>query len=67
LDRVLFSQDDDLLAIADAWLREGRPFAGVIYAHQLRVTVGQAVRDLELMATVLEPAEMRSRVAFLPL
>ncbi|HEV2210717.1 MAG TPA: DUF5615 family PIN-like protein [Verrucomicrobiae bacterium] len=32
LNRVLFSQDEDLLAEAAARQREGRCFAGVIYA-----------------------------------
>jgi len=29
--------------------------------HQLRITVGQAIRDLELLATVYEPADMENR------
>ncbi|NQU25114.1 MAG: DUF5615 family PIN-like protein [Candidatus Nealsonbacteria bacterium] len=35
LDRVLFSQDRDLLREARQRQREGQPFPGVIYAHQL--------------------------------
>ena len=35
LGRILFSQDDDLLTEAELRQRESRPFAGVIYAHQL--------------------------------
>lgn len=34
LRRALFSQDDDLLKEAAARQRNGRKFAGVIYAHQ---------------------------------
>lgn len=66
LGRVVFTQDDDFLAIADEWLESGRDFAGVIYAHQLGITIGQAIRDLELIAKVLEPDEMRNRIEFLP-
>ena len=62
----LFTQDDDFLALADRWLENGRDFAGVIYAHQLGITIGQAIHDLELIATVLEPDEMRNRIEFLP-
>lgn len=50
LDRVLFTRDDDLLAEADKRQQTGIPFAGVIYAHQLRVSIGTAVHDLELIA-----------------
>ncbi len=41
LGRVLFSRDSDLLVEAQARQKGGRSFAGVIYAHQLRVTIGR--------------------------
>lgn len=66
LGRSVFTQDDDFLAIADRWLDQGRDFAGLIYAHQLGITIGQAIRDLELIAKVVEPEEMQNRVEFLP-
>ncbi len=67
LGRVLFSQDDDLLAVAHHWLQVGRDFAGLIYGHQLRVTIGQAIRDLELIAQALDPEDMRNHIEFIPL
>jgi hypothetical protein len=66
LGRVLFSQDQDLLVISHQWLQTGRDFAGVVYAHQLAISIGQAVRDLELIAKVLDPDDMRNRVEYLP-
>ena len=50
--RIVFTQDDDFLAIADDWQRNGRDFAGLVYAHQLQVTVGQIVTDLQLILEV---------------
>jgi hypothetical protein len=67
LGRVLVTQDDDFLVIAADWQQANRPFAGVAYGHQLRVTIGQAVRDLALLAEALEPGDMMSRVVYLPL
>jgi len=67
LGRVLFSQDADLLVIADQWWQSGRNFAGVIYVKQERLTVSQLIDDLELLAHVLESEEARNRVYFLPL
>ena len=67
LGRVLFSQDVDLLEISARWTDEGRDFSGLVYGRQLQLTVGQAIRDLELIARVLEPAEMRNRVEHIPL
>jgi len=66
LGRALFSEDRDLLAIANQRQKSGREFAGVVYAHQLSISIGQAVRDLELIAKVLDPNDLRNRVEYLP-
>ena len=44
-----------------------REFAGIVYGHQLQLTIGQAVRDLKLAAEVLEPNDICNRVQYLPL
>lgn len=67
LGRVLFTQDDDLLMEATRRRRRGQPFAGVIYAHQLRISVGGCVGDLELVAKAGEPEDMAGQTMFLPL
>ncbi len=67
LGRVLVSQDEDLLQEAARRQREGIAFSGVVYAHQLRVTIGQMVADLELMARAYEPGDLLNRVEYLPL
>src|SRR5688572_31358927 len=67
LGRALFSQDEDLLAEATARQRSGIAFGGVIYAHQLYVTVGRCINDLELIAKVGTPEDLVNRVQFLPL
>lgn len=67
LGRVLFTRDDDLLAEATRKQRAATPFAGVIFAHQMRVNIGQCVHDLHLLAECLSPEEMFSQVVHLPL
>lgn len=67
LGRVVFTQDQDFLAEAHRRQASGEPFIGVIYAHQLHVTVGQCVNDLELLANVYEPEDMANNVEYLPL
>jgi len=47
--------------------RSGEAFAGVIYGHQLYISVGQCVTDLEMIAKVLDPADVADRVMYLPL
>ena len=67
LGRVLFTQDEDLLREAAERQQRGEAFAGVVYAHQLKITVGQCIRDLELLAKVNEPDDCANRVEYLPL
>jgi predicted nuclease of predicted toxin-antitoxin system len=67
LGRVLFSQDEDLLAEATKRQRSGQTFGGVIYAHQLGITIGNAINDLEILAQAGTPAEFVNRVEYLPL
>jgi predicted nuclease of predicted toxin-antitoxin system len=67
LGRVMFTQDEDFLAEAHLRQQTGVPFAGVIYAHQNRVSIGQCVEELELIAKVYEPDDIANRVEHLPL
>jgi hypothetical protein len=67
LGRVLFSQDDDLLVEAHLRQQEGRAFGGVVYAHQLRITLGACLADLELLAKTATIDDVANHVLFLPL
>ena len=67
LGRVLFTQDDDLLAEAAARQKKGIPFIGVIYAHQMRVSIGTCIHDLDLIAKAGEIGDLENTVQFLPL
>lgn len=67
LGRAVSTQDEDFLIEAHRRQESGEPFAGVIYAHQLNVTIGQCVADLELIAKVYEPEDIAGRVEYLPL
>ena len=67
LERVLFTQDDDFLAEANRRLQQGIDFPGVIYAHQMMVSVGDCIRDLELIAKAGEIKDMANSVRYLPL
>ena len=68
LDRAtLFTQDDDLLAEGARRQIANIPFCGIIYAHQLRISIGRCVRDLELLAKAGEPDDLKNEIIFLPL
>jgi hypothetical protein len=67
LGRVLVSQDQDLLREGARRQRDERDFCGIVYGHQLRVTIGQMVEDLELIAQATSQEEWRGRIEYLPL
>jgi predicted nuclease of predicted toxin-antitoxin system len=67
LGRVLFSQDEDLLAEATKRQRSGTLFGGVIYAHQLGITIGRAINDLQILAQAGTTEDFANRVEYLPL
>lgn len=59
LKRVLFTRDVDLEVIAHRWLREWRPFPGVIFWRQERrqekSTLGEVVDAIEALAEHEDP------------
>jgi len=67
LNRVIFTQDDDFLVMANCRQQEGVKFSGVIYGHQQYVTVGECVRDLEIIAKASESEDLVNQVQYLPL
>ena len=66
LGRVSFTQDIRFKALAEDWQRQERSFAGLIFGHQLGGTIGQFVKDLELIALASEPEEWLNVVEYLP-
>ena len=67
LGRVIVTRDDDFLREAQRRQRSGIAFSGVIYAHQLRVSIGRCISDIEIIAKVGDLDEMRNSVQHLPL
>jgi predicted nuclease of predicted toxin-antitoxin system len=66
LQRVLFTHDQDFLTIAADYSTRGVSHFGIVYAHPLTVSIGQCVRDLEMLAQVYDPVDMANRVEYLP-
>ena len=62
LQRLLVTQDDDFLSDAARRQRQGIYFYGVAYGHQMRLDVGPAVNDLELIAKVYDPVALQDSV-----
>lgn len=67
LGRLMVTQDIRFRVLAESWQRSGRPFAGLVFAHQRYVSFGEMVRDLELIAKATDQAFWQNRVEQLPL
>jgi uncharacterized protein DUF5615 len=66
LGRLAVTQDIRFHAMAQAWQAEGKQFAGLAFAHPLAITIGQFVRDLELLALASLDGECENQVFRLP-
>lgn len=67
LQRVMFSQDQDFLIEANRRQTKGIAFAGVIYASQLSVSIGDCIRDLEIITQAANPEDLANSILYLPL
>lgn len=67
LNRVTVTFDVRFKALALDWQRTGKSFFGLAYAHPLRVSIGQLVNDLELIAKATSAADWENFVEYLPL
>jgi hypothetical protein len=55
----MMTQDIRFRVLADDWQRTGRTFAGLVFAHQRKVSFGEMVVDLELIAKATDPKLVR--------
>lgn len=67
LQRLMVSRDQDFLIEANQRQATGIYFPGVIYAHQQQVSMGDCIRNLELIARAGRPEEFINQVIYLPL
>jgi hypothetical protein len=67
LGRPLVTHDIRFRAMAEEWQRQSRPFCGLIFGHLMQVSIGQCVKDLELIAQATEPEDWVGTVLRLPL
>ena len=63
--RLLFSQDEDLIAEAVQCQRSGTPFATVVFVRQLDLSIGRCIADLESLAKAAQPEDAEGQIIFL--
>ena len=48
-------------------LKKGTKFAGLVFAHPARISVGTCIRDIEMIAQAGEPQDLADQILYLPL
>lgn len=66
LRRILFTRDQDFLRESHQRQITGQSFLGVIFAPQVKVSIGQCVNDLTLIALATDPVDWHCRLDYLP-
>ena len=66
LGRVFVTHDRDLLAEAARRQATGTEFGGIVYAHELKITVGELIEQLHFVCEAGDAGYMRNRVEYLP-
>jgi predicted nuclease of predicted toxin-antitoxin system len=67
LDHLLLSFDADMLREVTRRQQQGIPFATLIFAHPSRVSVGECIQDLEMIAQAGDRHDLLNQVIYLPL
>jgi predicted nuclease of predicted toxin-antitoxin system len=67
LGRAFVTHDSDLLVEAGRRQALGINFAGVVYAHELNITVGQLIEQLHFVCAAGDAEYMRGHVEYLPI
>lgn len=67
LGRPLVTHDIRFHALAAQRQSMGRSFCGLIFGHLMQVTIGQCVKDLELLAKATDAQDWNSAIVRLPL
>ena len=62
---AIFTHDTDFLRIAAKWMEEGRTHHGVIYCHPKSYPIGDCLRKLRVLTSVLTAEDMINHVEFL--
>jgi len=62
---TILTHDTDFLRIVARWMEEGRTHHGIIYCHQKSYPIGECIRRLRALTSVLTYEDMVNHIEFL--
>jgi hypothetical protein len=60
LKAAIFTHDADFIRMS-----ANKNHSGIIYVHQQRISTGEAIKRLKIIAETTSPQEMRNKIIFL--
>jgi hypothetical protein len=67
LGRPIVTHEIRFRAMAENRQQQGRPFCGLIFGHPMRMSIGQFVKELEVIAKATDPHDWVNSIERLPL
>ena len=68
LEQILFARNNGFVTIANLYFETSKSFSGIVYAHQqMASSIGDCVRDLEIIAQTCMIEEFINHIGYLPL
>lgn len=61
---AIFTHDTDFLRLASKWIEGKKTHYGVIYSHQKDYSIGECIRRLKLLTTILTSEDMVNHIEF---
>lgn len=67
LGRIVVTQDQDFLAIAQWNSDEEQPHPGLVFCHSSKMALSKLADDLDLIAQAMSPDEFISTIVWVPM
>ena len=64
-EQLIFTHDTDFLRLASKCIEEKKTHYGVIYSYQKDYSIGECIRRLKLLTTILTSEHMVNHIEFL--
>lgn len=62
---ILITRDTDFLVLCEQWRRQGISFPGLLFIPSKRIAIGECIREIESVASMLNPEDMLNHIEFL--
>ena len=62
---ILITRDTDFLILCEQWKQQGISFPGLLFIPSKRISIGDCIREIELLGCMLNSENMLNHIEFL--